>query len=115
MTRWTDRNDDRGGEPQPGFYTVRLVKRGPALPAITALTDGLWSTMINGVLLAPPHADPFHAGVYTVWHGGQRSDAVEHAYLSAVRNWALVHQPGHPLCHPRKPIDVGALPPVLPL
>ena len=114
MSRWTDRTDDRGGEPQPGFYTVRLVKKGPELPAVITLTDGLWAAAVNGKPLAAPHPDPFHAGVYTVWHGGRRSDAAQHSHLSAMLAWALVYQPDHPLCHPRKPVDVGALAPVLP-
>lgn len=115
MSRW-DPADDRGGDPEPGCYLIRLIRKGPQLPAVIVKdAEGCWSAVIDGEAQGIPDPDPARAaGVYTVWHSGQRSDKVMHGYLHALKQWALVHQPEHPLLHPRKPIDVGALPPVVP-
>jgi len=114
VTRWT-KDDNRGGDPQPGFYELRLVKRGPYLPTeIRLLPDGQWQAIINGKTY-PPDSDPIIAqGVYRIWHGGVRSTPERCSFLIALKAWAVTHEPLHPLLFPTSPIDVECLPPLIP-
>lgn len=114
MSRWS-KDDDRGGEPQPGFYEVRMVKRGPYMPAeIRLLPDGRWQAVIDGKTF-PPDIDPVTAqGVYRIWHSGVRSTLEQCAFLTATKAWAARYQPKHPLLFPLSPLDVECLPPLIP-
>lgn len=115
--RHFDRGDDRGGRPEPGHYTVRMVRGGPWLPARILYEDdtGFWRVEINGTEVGQPDLDPdAHPLLMRVWHHGRRSDELEHELMTATKAWAAKHQPEHPLLHPTTPIDLGALPPVLP-
>lgn len=115
MSRWAA-SDDRGGPPEPGWFTVRLVRHGPHIPAQIDLDEGgLWSAIIDGKEVGPPNYDPIYAaGVYRVWHGGKRVQQTEYEYLIMLKAWALKHSPSHPLCNPRQPIDIASLPPIIP-
>jgi hypothetical protein len=98
--------------PEPGHFAFRLVKKGWKVPSTIHHSDGLWRAEIDGVM-CDPHADPaLAARVADLWHGGVRISAAEYAWLNAVKTWALVHQPDHPACHPRKPIDHRLLAPL---
>ena len=113
MGRWA-KDDDRGGDPQPGWFTLRLVRGGPSVTATIACTDGLWQATVNGKP-CQAHTDPAQADqVYRVWHGGVRVPQEEYRYLEAVRAWAMRAMPSHPMLHPFQPVDVNLLAPLVP-
>jgi hypothetical protein len=87
-------------DPQPGWFIVKLVKGGPRVPA-RIYRDGGLNAEILGVV----------AGIDAVWLWGEFITEERYQYLMSLRDWALVHDPEHPLCHPRRPIDVSTLPP----
>mgnify|MGYP000258718228 FL=1 len=113
MSRW-DANEDRGGDPQPGSFLLRLVRGGPQVPAMITNARGLWQAKVNGESRTA-HANPAEApDVYRIWHGGVRAQPEECDYLDALREWARTGQPNHPLLHPRQPIDVALMAPLVP-
>lgn len=110
-------DDDRGGAPEPGFYTVRQCRGGPWVPAriMHDPANGLWSATIDGAAAGRPAEDPLtHEDLMRIWHWGKRSNANEHGYLASLKAWAEQNQPEHPLLHPRRRIDIAGLPPVIP-
>jgi hypothetical protein len=100
--------------PEPGHFSLRLVRRGWPVPAAIHCQDGLWWADIDGRAY-PRHADPAHAaGVDRIWHGGLRVAEHEHRFLIALKEWAQTHQPDHPCLHPLKPINPALLRPIMP-
>lgn len=100
-------------EPQPGFFRMRLVKRGPYVPAKIENVDGKWSATINGKPQLPTHEDPMLAsGVLDIWHSAKIIDEAEYKYLIGLKEWAERVKPDHPAANPYKPIDLKTLPPV---
>jgi hypothetical protein len=88
--------------PEPGFFKLRLVRRGPFVGAEIARSLGFWSATINGASCGARHPDPaYAAGIERIWTGGTRIDANEYAAL--LRN---------PPATPDLPIDVSAMTPI---
>jgi hypothetical protein len=101
--------------PSPGFFQLRLVRRGWPVPARIVCDVEGWHAEIDGVASAP-HDDPAHApDVARVWHGGHRIAEADYRYLLDLKDWARDCEPGHPCLHPQRPIDPGLLPPILPV
>lgn len=100
-------------QPQPGLFKMRLVRRGPFVPAKIEKIDGKWTATINGAEQWPPSADPVAAaGVLRIWHGAAAITAQEYEYLIELKAWAEASAPEHPAANPTKPIDLSSLPPV---
>lgn len=94
------------GEPQPGYFLLRLIKGGPLVPSriCHSLEDGWWAE-INGERF-PAHPDPSHArGVFQIWHGGQEITAEIYEHRLKLKAWAEKHRPDHPSAKPRQRID----------
>lgn len=101
--------------PQPGFFRMRLVPRGWAVPArIFHLPDDTWMAVIDGQECAPD-ADPALAqDVARIWHSGLHISPQEYEWLNRLREAALERQPDHPAAQPRRPIIVANLRPLYP-
>lgn len=101
--------------PEPGFFRLRLVKRGWPVPCQIILRDGpLWQAERDGVLAAP-HPDPAIAEyVADIWTGGSKVDEFEYRWLIALKAHCLAHEPDHPAVNPRRPIDHRLLAPLIP-
>jgi hypothetical protein len=88
-------------EPQPGYFRIRMVRKGPHVAARITRQLGFWSASINGESCGASHPDPAQAdGVYRIWSTGIQITKTEYD--------ALLKSP--PLS-PRLPIDLGAEPP----
>ena len=96
-------------EPQPGYFLVRLVRKGPRVPAQIRHVDGQWNAVINGASF-PAAADPAAAPrVFFIWHSGEEIAEAEYR-KSLARSRAA--SPDDPLSNPGKPIDLTTRPPL---
>lgn len=99
-------------QPEPGFFKLRLVRRGPWVAAKIVFDGKLWGAEIGGRPAGPPHADHDVAGnVMRIWTAGTRITADEYVYLIDVARHAAAN-PEHPSADPRRPIDINAVAPL---
>ena len=90
------------GEPQPGYFLMKLSRGGPQVPAQIRKIDGLWSAVINGEAF-PPASDPAAAPrVFTIWHSAEEITEAEYRRRLAESKQA---PPDHPLANPREAIS----------
>lgn len=110
--------------PEPGFFVMRFVKRGPEIPARIwrpcactvnggdgqSLHDWLYSCdrypHLQGEIAGKP------AALHRVWEGGKPTTEAHWRYLTDVRKWAETHAPEDPAANPGQPIELGAMPPL---
>lgn len=99
-------------QPEPGFFTLRLIRNGWAVPCSIDFEEQteFWTATIDGE--ARRHIDPVQAGVFRIWIYGKQIEAWRYADLLALKSWAQQHDPDHPCLHPRKPIDFMRITPV---
>lgn len=99
-------------EPQEGYFRMKLVKRGPYVPArIQKDENGRWLATIDGKDQFPPHEDPILAsGVLRIWHSATEIQFHEYDYLIQLGEYARAHAPDSPAANPNKPIDLLTLP-----
>jgi hypothetical protein len=99
--------------PEQGCFALRLVRKGPWVPALIMRDERGWWAMIDGQP-SPPHPDPAYApGVFRIWHGGRRIDESEYRYMMLLRGWATLHMPEHPAANPGKPVDISRHDPII--
>lgn len=111
--------------PQPGFYKIRLVPKGPFVAARILHQPGRdpidgtpldrsywWTALIDGDAVAEPSIDPQEAGVFRIWPVCWEVSEPEYDYLLANAQWAKAHAPHEPAANPRQSIDLRALDPV---
>lgn len=96
-------------DPQPGFFRIRLAKRGWAVPCAIAHDPqtGRWTTIIDGTEKSA--LDPVDAGVFRIWLYGTPIEEWQYLDLVALKEWATAHAPDHPCLHAHKPINPMAL------
>lgn len=100
------------GDPQPGFWMVRLVKGGPRVPAMICRQPHEPGNPFNPLDRSPRsmlHAeiDGQAADVDHVWGmRGEPIDEAEYRYQVDLGRWAKHHAPGHPRADPRSRIDL---------
>jgi hypothetical protein len=100
------------GEPEPGHYVIRLVRKGPEVAACITFNDGLWAVIINGTP-SVPDTDPWQVkGMDRVWPYGRPIDEARYRYLMALKDWAEANDPEHPAANPRTPVDLTAIKPI---
>jgi hypothetical protein len=102
------------GEPQPGFYKVRLVAKGWAVPAQLGPYAHDMAVTLDGKYLGRWSPDelrglPDTHPAQRIHLYGERIDESEYRYLNALREFARAHKPGHPCLSPDKPIDIRLL------
>lgn len=93
------------GEPEPGFFRMRLVRKGPIVPARIYHQRGVWWAVIDGQeyqAASDPAAAP---RVFQIWHSGE--EITEAEYLAEL---AKRQQPG--ALDRGKAIDLTKLPPI---
>lgn len=72
-------------EPETGYFSMRLVKGGPAVAARIHHGFGLWWASINGAVCGSPAVDPVAAaGVFRIWTTGTRIFRDEYDALIAI-------------------------------
>lgn len=112
------------GYPEPGYFRLRLVKRGPWVPAL------IWQPcpMVIPVPLelTPAPEDwcrpaersrPLRATIGTseanpfeVWISGYFITAQEYLYRLDLQKWATRHAPRQPEAKPKQSVDLTDLP-----
>lgn len=98
--------------PTPGFYLVRLVRKGPFVGASITHDDAGWSCMLDGVH-AGPVADPVMLDdVEKIHTYGRMTSQAEVQFRIGVARWAQIHQPEHPAANPRRAVDVDTFTPI---
>lgn len=109
--------------PQPGYFTMRLVRAGPAVVAVIThnlprdpstgetLTERsrIWEVYIDGLPIGRPSPDPQTAGVFQVWGRGTPISKAEHDAHVARAAWMREHRPDMPEARPTKRADVSQL------
>lgn len=114
------------GRPELGFYTMRLVKGGPIVPAVIYQPcpflmpgDGVdpddWFTPQDRSWcyqrLGRIADDPADADL--IWERSRaRIGAEEYRHLMAVRDWAVKHRPDMPEAEPRKQVRLAEMRPL---
>jgi hypothetical protein len=101
--------------PEPGWFTMRLVRGGPQVPAriyqpcpieFCWLSPWQW---VDRRYKLEAEIDGTPTTVDSVWLYGRRSTMAEFEYLTHKARWARVHQPEHPAANPRAKIDLGKM------
>ena|SRR5215467_4310901 len=109
----------------PGYYRYRRVARGPWLPAIVSVEDGMvFIIEADRTLRVGIEASAYEDLVITMVMDGQAFDSnllrviwfgepitkEEYDHMLRVMEWAAQHQPDHPLNHPDQPVRLAAVP-----
>lgn len=96
------RKPRRIDQPEPGFFKIRLVRKGPWVAARISHAMAFWSATIGGEPAGAPDPDPFCAqGVSRIWESGTVITAAEYDALLA-----------NPPETPKLAINLGAMPPI---
>ena len=96
-------------DPEPGFFLVRLVRKGPVVPARIRHADGMWSALINGEAFGAASDPAAAARVFFIWHSGEEITEAEYQRRLIESRDA---PPDHPLANPDRPIDLTSMPPL---
>ena len=115
------------GQPEPGFFKMRLVRGGVYVGAKIEYGPGLdpesgepldrsyqWYGEINGKAVSSPSPDPAEAEVFDIWIHGKPITENEYKYLIDDREWASNHAQQSPEAQPRQKINPRNQPPALP-
>lgn len=96
------------GVPQPGFFTLRRVKKGPVLPAIIyrpcPIDFATWEPLDRFYPLVA-EIDGKPADIFRVWLSGDFVDLKTYTYWRKVRRHVEYWEPDGAQGDPKKPID----------
>lgn len=110
MTNDAPRSIDK---PEPGYFRLRLVRRGPWVPARIWLdhpTDPLTGGPLDRSVKLLAEIDGKPADIWKVWHWGRPIHVTEYNYLRGVTEWALVHGQDAPEANPGVAVDLNNAP-----
>ena len=103
-------------DPMPGFYKLRLVKRGPWVPCRIrwqlAERDPDTGERLGDDLLIAEIAGQDQTDAFDVWAGCHEITASEFDYLTRRRKFLLANRPDAPENYPRESINISKLPPI---
>jgi hypothetical protein len=100
-------------KPEPGYFSMKLVKGGPLVGARIIFDGGMWSVEIDGEMKGGQVADPNdNLAIFRVWHGATIIDETEYRFLKERSAWAKVNDPKSPFANPTTPIDFTRHPPI---
>lgn len=83
-------------QPEPGYFKMRLVKKGPWVPAAIFYEEcsGLWIAQIDGVLYGSDRDAHKAPKVMDIWQtAAERISEAEWAWMNAMREWAVQYDP----------------------
>lgn len=121
-----DRNEAARGTdwPEPGYFSLRLVKGGPMVGAELTYAPPndpetgepldrsyYWSARIDGEHDPSPEPMPSER-VMRVWLHGRRIDKAEYDYLTKDAEWARRFAPDDPRANPRQKVDIRVIRPL---
>jgi len=105
----------------PGFFLVRLVRKGPRVPAQVLFDGMLFRVEINGKQ-APDawrpdeldalwgdtamQGEAFSHPLLRIALFGERISELEYRYRCLLRDWAERNDPGHSAARPGAPVDL---------
>ena len=109
--------------PVPGYYLLRRVRRGWAVPCQVIADAGRFMCILNGEPLTGAWsedelsafwadyltAESVHPLVQIQLHG-VTCDKATYDHRLAMKAWAERNQPDHPCLHPIRPIDPNKMP-----
>ncbi len=99
--------------PEPGFFLIRLVRKGWKVAARITLDDGLYRAEINGSPSGPAVADPLeNRSVMRIWETGEKVEEGVYRHRLALKEWAENNDRTHPAANPRTPIDLANMNPL---
>jgi hypothetical protein len=106
-------------EVRPGHYRYRRVKKGPWMPAVVTVEDGMIyiveaDARLKVGITADAYADlivnatmegtAFESDLIRVVWFGEPIDEAEYRHMLTVLAWARENQPDHPMLRPDEPI-----------
>jgi hypothetical protein len=112
-------------KPEPGFYILRLVRRGWQVPARIIEQDGSFTAEVNGEPLkvvwtrdeleASAVSDLVEGRLFAhpllrIVLFGEATDEPTYRYRLAMKDWAETHDKDHPAANPTKPMDPRLMP-----
>ena len=111
---WDDRTPRYMEYPEPGFWMIKLVKRGPEVPAAIVLAPGMEERVgppLKSWYVAFISGEP--CAVDSVWFTrGREITRAEYDYQVADQRWCRENAPHLPKADPTVPIDpMKILPP----
>lgn len=108
--------------PQPGYYLLRRIRRGWAVPCRIVESDGQFQCYLDGELMPGSWAEEEIAGfwiqfliadsvhpIVQIQCHGITCDEATYAHRMAMKVWAAQSAPDHPCLHTMRPIDLGSL------
>ena len=111
---------------EPGYFEVRLVRRGPWIAARISTEREFFCVEIDGQRvggfypvqsveerfadLLAADGDPYRDPLLQVLLFGRRIDEAAYYYRLTLGRWARIAMPDHPAAHPRKRIDLRSVP-----
>lgn len=109
-------------QPQPGYFKMRLVRKGPFVPAIIympcpcvpqgfAIAPCQWLEPTERSRFLIAEIDGGDAEVERVWIGGHPIDLPEWQYLTDAAAWDRDNAPYAPATNPRRSINLNEMPP----
>jgi hypothetical protein len=112
------------GRPEPGYFVVRLVKRGPLVPCLIwrpcpwVNPEPLQDTpAVEQWCMAAERSRPLRArigqqeaSVAEVWERGRRVSAQEYALRLEKTDWAARYAPHEPEANPAERVDMATQP-----
>jgi hypothetical protein len=98
--------------PEPGYFRVRLVRKGPLVPARIVFTNGLWNAVVDGMIY-PSAPEPSGAPrVFFIWHGGEIVSEAKYFHDITTRARFVEADETQALRDPFKPIRLDEMPPL---
>ena len=109
-----------GGDPEPGYWMIRLVKNGPLVPACirwvqTGAEPGEPENVMERSPFLAAFIDEKPVDIDRVWNwkgSGRAIAATEYSYRCADAAWAREHAPTEPAANPKKQIDFTEIDPI---
>lgn len=97
---------------EPGFYSLRLVRKGPVVAAEVSYSDSEgWSVSAGDESQGPSHDPHSMSLMEKVCLWGDRIPESEFRYLRAAARYAVEHKPNSAAANPRRAIDVDTFTP----
>lgn len=95
--------------PKPGFYLLRLIRKGPWVGAQIVHDNDGWRTMVDGTWSGPSNDPWLLPDMERIHYYGRESTASEVEYRIGKARWAAIYKPDAIEANPKRPIDLDKL------